>query len=188
MDEIALSKLLSYVLRHHPEQFGLSLDDQGWVSVSELLSALNQRGHAVDRARLVQVVQANPKQRFAFSEDGQAIRANQGHSVPVALGHPAQEPPAVLFHGTVARSLPLILAEGLLPGQRHHVHLSETVETARAVGSRRGPPVVLAVLAAQMHADGHAFFRSPNGVWLTERVPPVYLRPTEGDAELLRDG
>jgi putative RNA 2'-phosphotransferase len=26
-----------------------------------------------------------------------------------------------------------------------------------------------------MHADGHAFFRSTNGVWLTEHVAPEYL-------------
>jgi putative RNA 2'-phosphotransferase len=43
------------------------------------------------------------------------------------------------------------------------------------VGSRHGKPAVLAVAAARMHADGHVFFVTGNGVWLTDAVPPMYL-------------
>ena len=81
----------------------------------------------------------------------------------------------MLYHGTVERSLGSIMAEGLKKGQRHHVHLSGDVETARKVGARRGKPVVLTVEAGRMHRDGHTFFRSENGVWLTHAVPPTYL-------------
>lgn len=58
---------------------------------------------------------------------------------------------------------------------RHHVHLSPDRETATRVAARRGVPVVLVVRAGAMHADGHAFRLSANGVWLAERVPPGYL-------------
>ena len=58
---------------------------------------------------------------------------------------------------------------------RHHVHLSPDIATARAVGSRRGRPVILRVAAGRMHADGHVFYLSANGVWLTDEVPPQYL-------------
>ncbi len=58
---------------------------------------------------------------------------------------------------------------------RHAVHLSADVATARRVGSRRGPPVVLRVDAAGMHADDAVFTRSANGVWLVTAVPPRYL-------------
>ena len=61
-------------------------------------------------------------------------------------------------------------------GRRHHVHLSGDERTARRVGRRRGRPVVLVVEAGRMHADGRAFFRSANGVWLTDSVPPEYLQ------------
>ncbi len=30
-------------------------------------------------------------------------------------------------------------------------------------------------VTGRMHADGHVFYVSANGVWLTERVPPEYL-------------
>ena len=85
-----------------------------------------------------------------------------------------REPPEVLYHGTVERFLPSILDEGLNKGKRHHVHLSKDVETARRVGARRGQPVILEVDAGRMHRDGHKFFVSANGVWLTESVPASY--------------
>jgi putative RNA 2'-phosphotransferase len=124
---------------------------------------------------LQQVVEYNDKKRFAFNEDGTKIRASQGHSLEVELDYQPQKPPAVLFHGTTERFLDAILEQGLQKRRRHHVHLSPDVETAANVGRRHGKPVVLAVQAARMHAEGHLFFCSANGVWLTEAVPPKYL-------------
>jgi putative RNA 2'-phosphotransferase len=68
-----------------------------------------------------------------------------------------------------------ILKDGLIRGKRHHVHLSKDVETATRVGARRGKPVILKVDAGRMYQDGHKFFLSANGVWLTDSVPPSYL-------------
>jgi putative RNA 2'-phosphotransferase len=57
------------------------------------------------------------------------------------------------------------------------VHLSVDVPTARTVGARRSGLVALLVVdAAAMSAAGHRFQRSANGVWLTEHVPPVFIR------------
>jgi putative RNA 2'-phosphotransferase len=163
------------VLRHEPGLIGISLDSAGWVSVEELLRACRAHGRALGLGELRAVVEANDKRRFSFSEDGSRIRANQGHSVPVELGYAAAEPPEVLYHGTVEKFLPSIMGEGLTRGARHHVHLSRDVETASKVGGRRGRPVVLKVESGRMHRDGHEFFLSANGVWLTERVPTEYL-------------
>jgi putative RNA 2'-phosphotransferase len=171
-----MSKRLSFVLRHRPDSIGVSLDDAGWVAVDELLAALARSGMRLTRPELDAVVAGNDKQRFAFDDAGARIRASQGHSVPVALGYRTELPPDVLFHGTVRRFVPAIVAEGLRPGKRHAVHLSADVATASAVGGRRGRPVVLRVDAAAMVADGLLFSRSANGVWLTEAVPARYLQ------------
>jgi putative RNA 2'-phosphotransferase len=171
----ATSKLLSYVLRHRPDSIGLALDAHGWAGVDELLARLEADGRRVDRALLERVVAENDKQRFAFSEDGTRIRASQGHSIAVDLQLRAAEPPAVLYHGTASRFLKSILASGLRAGSRHHVHLSADVQTAIRVGARHGFPVVLAVDALRMHADGIVFYQSDNGVWLTQAVRPTYL-------------
>ena len=175
MSLVKTSKFLSLVLRHRPERIGIELDEAGWTPVEALLEAMARHGKPLTRAQLIDVVERNDKRRFAFNEDLSLIRANQGHSVAVALGYEQKVPPARLYHGTVARVLPSIREQGLLRGERHHVHLSVDAETARTVGARRGRPVILTIDAARMHSDGCAFYLSENEVWLTETVAPSYI-------------
>ncbi|MCX4907093.1 RNA 2'-phosphotransferase [Streptomyces sp. NBC_00878] len=177
MDErrtVKVSKYLSKHLRHQPERIGLTLDEGGWAEIETLMASAAAHGFTFTRDELDHVVAHNDKRRFAI--EGTRIRASQGHSVEVDLGLAAATPPAYLYHGTVARSLDAIRAEGLRPMNRHDVHLSPDRETATRVGARRGRPVVLSVDAAAMHRDGHEFRVSANGVWLTTAVPPRYLR------------
>jgi putative RNA 2'-phosphotransferase len=177
MDErrtVKVSKYLSKHLRHQPERIGLTLDEGGWVEIGTLLAAAAAHGFPITRNELDHVVAANDKRRFAI--EGSRIRASQGHTVDVDLGLPPATPPAYLYHGTVAAALDSIRAEGLRPMSRHDVHLSPDRETATRVGARRGRPIVLSVDAGAMHRDGHTFRVSANGVWLTEAVPPRYLR------------
>ncbi|MEW2510187.1 RNA 2'-phosphotransferase [Streptomyces sp. NPDC046870] len=177
MDErrtVKVSKYLSRHLRHQPERIGLTPDPGGWVEIGTLIDAAAVHGFPFTREELDHVVAANDKRRFAV-EDGR-IRASQGHSIEVDLGLPPATPPPYLYHGTVARHLDAIRAEGLRPMNRHAVHLSADRETATRVGARRGRPVVLSVDSGAMHRDGHVFHVSANGVWLTETVPARYLR------------
>jgi putative RNA 2'-phosphotransferase len=182
VDVVRVSKRLSFVLRHQPSSIGLTLDEAGWVDVDRLLAALAAHGLPLTREDLDHVVAGNDKQRFAFDAPGTRIRASQGHSVAVDLGYAPATPPDELVHGTVARFLPAILADGLRPGRRHAVHLSADVVTARLVGGRRGRPVVLRVDAARLAATGARFARSANGVWLVDVVPPGYLSVVSRDA------
>lgn len=170
-----VSRRLSFVLRHNPGAIGIRLDAGGWVDVGVLLEALAAHGLVLTRRQLEDLVAANDKQRFALDQGGARIRANQGHSVAVDLGLTVAVPPPTLYHGTVAAALESIAARGLLRGQRHHVHLSPDAASARRVGARRGSPVVLIVDAAAMSGAGTPFFRSANGVWLTQHVPTRYL-------------
>jgi len=175
MDDVVLSKTLSYWLRHAPEAAGLMLDARGWADMDELIAALAAQDPSCDFDRLVHVVELSDKQRFELSPDASRIRARQGHSVAVDLDLPSVAPPPVLYHGTVDRFLDAIRAEGLRPQARHHVHLSADLETARKVGQRRGKPVILTIDAAAMAAAGAVFHVTANGVWLTDHVPPARL-------------
>lgn len=170
-----MSKFLSLVLRHRPELIDIELDHAGWVDVDLLLLALARNGRPIDRTKLTQIVANDRKNRYAFSEDGRRIRANQGHSVPVELGYSPSPPPALLYHGTPLRNWSAISEQGLQRRNRHHVHLSPDQTIAIQVGQRRGAAVILVIDAAAMHRAGHVFFRSANGVWLTEAVPPEYI-------------
>jgi putative RNA 2'-phosphotransferase len=174
-DLVRTSKFMSLVLRHKPEKIGLGLDAQGWADIGELIGKAGAHGVVLTREQIAEVVATSDKQRFANDETGTRIRANQGHSVDVDLGLAPQLPPDTLFHGTGEKSVIAIRAEGLKAGQRQHVHLSPDTETAVKVGGRHGRPAVLRIAAGRMQAQGHAFFLSTNGVWLTDCVPAEFI-------------
>lgn len=173
--EQRISRVMSLVLRHDPASVGLTLDQNGWAEVDDLIACLNRDGKRVDREMIDRVVACSDKQRFRISDDGLSIRANQGHSVEIDLELEKKSPPEFLYHGTAAKSMGAIEREGLAKGLRHHVHLSSDKETAKKVGARHGKPVVLEVAAGMMEQHGHVFYLSENGVWLTDHVPPDYL-------------
>ncbi len=165
-----ISKFLSYVLRHRPEEIGLALDVNGWAMVSELISKSKAASIHLTEDMLREIVRTSDKQRFALSDDGRKIRANQGHSIEVDLALEPTEPPGILFHGTAIRFIATIRQEGLKPMNRQHVHLSPDEATAIKVGQRHGKPVVLKIRAGEMFRSRKVFYLSANGVWLTDSV------------------
>lgn len=180
---VRISKFLSLVLRHKPETIQLQLDEHGWADVEELIARARNVGVKIDKQILRRVVAQNDKRRFSFSEDASKIRANQGHSIAVDLDLTSVTPPEKLYHGTATRFLKSIRVEGLLPRGRQHVHLSQDEKTAIMVGKRHGKPVVLVISSGEMVKQGYQFFRSANGVWLTEKIPVEYISFPETPSE-----
>ena len=170
MDLIKTSKFISLILRHKPEEIGITLDEHGWANVKELLAGLN-----IDMTTLEQIVSTDDKQRYSFNEDKTLIRANQGHSIPVDVELKETQPPEILWHGTGVKYECGIFNSGLMPKSRLYVHLSSDVETAVKVGARHGEVLLLRVDAKHMYQDGYKFYLSKNGVWLTKYVPIEYL-------------
>ena len=183
---IKVSKFLARILRHDPGAASLRLDPNGWAEVDDLLRAVRARFGDFTAADLAELVSTNDKSRYALSPDGSRIRANQGHSIDVDLGLNRVEPPQTLYHGTKADLVPKILREGLNKGRRHYVHLSADIHTALGVGGRRGGKVaLLAIRSAEM--TDFAFYRSSNGVWLTEHVPPSFIGTIDPPARSASD-
>ena len=172
----SVSKFLSLVLRHKPETIGLTLDEGGWADVEQLMDRMSDNGTHLTFELLDEIVQTNDKKRFLFNEDKTRIKANQGHSIDIEHGFSPQVPPEILYHGTARRHADSILKSGLVKRQRHHVHLSADTDTALKVGQRHGKPVVFEVMSGLMHEKGMVFYCSENGVWLTDHVPPDYLK------------
>jgi putative RNA 2'-phosphotransferase len=172
MNSTEISKYLSYILRHHPEAIGLTLDAEGWGNIEHLISGAARVGKTLTVEKIAAVVASNDKKRFALSPDGQSIRAVQGHSTTtVDRTFPEMTPPAILYHGTATRFIDSINAQGLIPKQRQYVHLSSNIDTATNVGQRYGKVVILQIDAQRMHAQGFKFFLAENGVWLVDSVP-----------------
>ena len=174
-DNKETSKYISLILRHKPEVIGITLDEHGWANVDELIEGVS-RTHKLDMAILEQIVAEDEKQRYSFNEDKTLIRANQGHSIPVDVELPERKPPAILYHGTGEKYVPYIDQDGLIPKSRLYVHLTDKYDTAVTVGKRHGRPVVYEIDSAKMVEDGYVFYLSVNGVWLTKRVPVMYLK------------
>ena len=170
-----LGRFLSLVLRHNPGAAGISLDEHGWADVEDLLNGVRHTGRQIDMETLERIVRENNKQRYSFNGNHTRIRANQGHSLQVDVELRQVEPPQYLYHGTATRFLSAIQAEGIKKMSRQYVHLSDDYQTAAAVGRRHGTPVVLRINAEIMAQHGTRFYRSENGVWLCEHVPPEYF-------------
>lgn len=170
-----LSKFLSLILRHKPESVGLTLDPNGWVNVDKLLVGMQESGKRITLNDLEFIVADDNKGRYSFNQDKTMIRANQGHSISVDLGLIEKTPPPTLYHGTPDRFEAIIRIEGLKPMQRHHVHLSDDITTAKQVGSRRGTPFIFHIDTRLMIADNIKFYQSENGVWLVDYVAPKYF-------------
>ena len=176
MNLTKVSKFLSLILRHKPEEAGIELDKYGWADVEKLIDGVSARYPEFTFADLEEIVRTDDKQRYSFTDDRTQIRANQGHSIPVDLGLEPIEPPEFLYHGTGMKYKDDIWKDGLIAKSRQYVHLSLDYETALAVGKRHGEPVIFVVDSGEMHRYGYEFYRSENGVWLTERVPREFLR------------
>ena len=171
-----VSIYLSMLLRHRPEAAGLDMDEQGWVSVEQLIQGVNAGGkYTLTLPQLQHIVETDAKGRYRFSEDGQRIRACQGHSVPWVQPVLEQlEPPEFLYHGTTAQAWELIRSSGaILKGNRHAVHLQDVEEKSwQSARRRRGQtPVVLKIAAGALSRDGMTFGRASNGVWCAEQIP-----------------
>lgn len=125
-------------LRHSPEKLGLTLSAEGWVTVEELiagLARLDAKWGSITPQDLEQMDAQSGKQRFEIA-DGR-IRALYGHSTQDAqITYEPVKPPALLYHGTSPEVAQLILQEGIKPMSRQYVHLSDTVQLAKIVGSR----------------------------------------------------
>lgn len=170
------SKFLSYVLRHEPHAIGVTLNDQGWVSISTLIEGANRAGKQLTEDLIRKIVENSDKKRFSISTDGLFIRAAQGHSnKKLSINYIEKPPPEFLYHGTAMRFVGSIKKQGLLPGERQYVHLSEDERTALAVGQRHGKPIVLKIKTLLMHQQGFKYYLADNCVWLTEEIPIEFL-------------
>ncbi len=181
-----LSHTLSWLLRHGANEAGLAMDEAGWARVDDVLKKARTTRAALDVA-----VRENNKSRLEVR--GELIRACQGHSragTPVTLealeaswALDARDEP--VWHGTALAAVEPIAREGILPGERTHVHLA--AETDSKVGKRAGVDVLLRIDPARLRAEGVGLYRSANGVLLARRVPPGCIAGLRAETRRARD-
>ena len=172
-----LSKEISYALRHAPWEYELEMDENGWVSMEQLLEALHRKNDwkSITQDDIQQMIDLSEKKRHEIV--GNKIRAFYGHSMPMKISKIESKPPEILYHGTARRFMKSIMENGLSPQSRQYVHLSQDIETAQDVGSRHDDkPCILVIDSLKAWNDGIVFYYGNEKVWLADSIPSTYIR------------
>ena len=191
-DTTTLSKTLSGILRWKSEEYGITLDNEGFAGIQLLLSCRNSENgrkgipEKFTETHIRKLVEADTE-KVRFTINGDMIRANQGHSNRTPLDdskmHTAlteETLPDYVAHGTSEENYQLILDSGCLKRmERHHVHMagSPPTDKGKIPGVRNSCTVIIeidCVRAMQPKPVGNScrFLRSSNGVILcAEDIP-----------------
>lgn len=176
-----VGRMLAGILRHFPERFNLELDEHGWINMNTLLDAIRYKRRQFRWLRLHHiraVVKTDPKGRYQI--DGDMVRATYGHSIKLDLDLPTDNIPDKLYYPTSQEEADIVLETGLKPADRRHVHLSRTVLDAKSAGLHRvDDPIILEVDAKKAIKDGIIIKQAGTTVYLTDEVPPEYLKKLE---------
>jgi putative RNA 2'-phosphotransferase len=176
LDYKRLSKVLSYALRHKPENYNLTLDKEGWVDFEALSKEL---GDVSDYKRITQqdievILSISDKKRFEL-KDGK-IRARYGHSVKTEVKLEKKEPPKFLYHATHPDSVKKIMKYGLRSMSRQKVHLTIDTQTAMSNGRRKSSkPKLLKIHSKLCYFGGNPFYYGDGNIWLADYIGPEYL-------------
>lgn len=135
-NKVQMSKLLSLMLRHRPDEFGLEMDQYGFVDLQAVLKALQKKDASLTVEAIETVVYDGEKQRFEIV-DGR-IRARYGHSFHIELGVDPSEPPEFLYKGIDPSASEAVISGGLQPKDREYLHLSFDADVAERLSSRPG--------------------------------------------------
>jgi len=178
-----LGRVMTGILRHFPEKYGLAVDPRGWIDLPKLVQAINShhRGyHWLRVHHLVAIAESDPKGRYEVRDD--RIRATYGHTVEVDLDLPTENIPDALFFPVTPDEAAIVLEVGLKPSDRRKVHLSRTARDAHAAGAVRTPePVILEVDAHRARGAGIVIMQAGKTVFLVDQVPAEYLKRFEGE-------
>lgn len=161
-----------------------------WNSITNLTTQLTHpKFRQYTLAQIHEVVETNDKQRFSITSfetpDGPKdfIRANQGHSIKTIKVEMSPITSAVdyptIIHGTNYKAWTLIAKDprGLSRMSRNHIHFATGLLGQDGVisGMRHSCTVLIYIDLEKALEAGIKFFKSENGVVLTEGLNEGYL-------------
>lgn len=168
----ALSKLMAYILRHRPDEFGLVLDANGFVSLKELQQAISEEAEwsYVRPSHITEAAYTSDRERFEVEDD--RIR----YALTRSIRYEPTSPPRILYHGARRKTYSHILQRGLDPMVRQYVNLTTMPELAIRVGRRRDPhPILVEIQSQRASENGVCFYQANPLIYLAEHVPPAYI-------------
>lgn len=169
----SLIRMLGYMLGVHPDSFGLVPDEEGWVSIKELLKAMHEEdGWRGVRGSMVRQA-AERLSPETLQIDGSRIRALDRQPNPPEYGVVT---PAHLYIAVRERIYPVIRENGLASSEGRPVVLVADEDHALRLGRRKDPqPVLVTVQARKAGERGVAFALFGEALYLCDQVPPDCL-------------
>lgn len=184
-----IGRTMAGALRHFPDKFGLTMDEQGFVPMREFIFAMkkyNPRYHWLRPHHIIALIETDPKGRYQSSND--LIRATYGHSLELDLRLPTENIPDQLYYPTTEEEADIVLETGLKPSDRKLVHLSKTYHDAFNAGRvRTEAPIILEIDARAAIADGLEIQKAARTVYLIREVPAQFLSRAEEQEVLEED-
>ncbi|MBW1991415.1 MAG: RNA 2'-phosphotransferase [Deltaproteobacteria bacterium] len=171
-----LARMLTYILCHRPDEFGLVLDEEGFIPLKQLLAALaGEPGWTHVRRQQVEQVAAL-WQPPAFEIAGDRIRGLVPG--PAQLRRPPGEaPPALLHVGIPPKAHAAVAERGLKPRPGKELVLAGDPQTALKLARRRSPEPVLVTVRARAAAQAGVVFQGyGEGLYLAPAIPREYLQ------------
>ncbi len=172
-----LSRTIAGILRHFPEKFGLTMDEHGWININEFVEAIKERKRGyrwLKQYHIEGIVGSDEKGRYDIKEG--KIRATYGHSVKIDLDLPTDNIPEILYYPAKEEEKDLLLQNGLKPGDRRYVHLSEREEDAKIAGSFKAEnPIILKIDTKSAIEGGVVIKRAGKKVYIADEIPSAYL-------------
>ena len=183
-----LEKLLFYILAVRPDEFGLVLDDEGWVSAKELVRILQEEPlwRFMRLGYLKEAFSFFPAGRFEISVDEMMVRVAPAIAAPV-LGREIM-PPRIVYMAVRRTAYPHILEKGLrpIPGQRYLVAAVDE-KLALRMGKRRDQEPVLIKIDTKAAADqGTSFLGYYEQLFLLDFLPPESISGPQFKAKVIR--
>jgi putative RNA 2'-phosphotransferase len=169
-----LEKLMSYILGRRPDEFGLVLNDQGFVRMKDLLKAISEEpgwGY-VRKSHIDEVLMTSSEKSFVLENDNIKAVCRDDSLAPGT----EVVPPKLLYHCVRRRAYPVVCQQGIIPLGPPRVYLATTKELALRMGKRRDPaPVLLTVQAQRAFEAGVRFLKQGRLIYITDNVPVGYV-------------
>jgi putative RNA 2'-phosphotransferase len=166
-----LSKFISYILGRNPHEFGLVLDDKGFIKIKELLKVMSEEdGWRHVRAKHIdEILMMLPDPPIEIKD--KLIRAKYRDSLPKYKT--AQNLPKLLYTCVRRKAYRFIIDKGIFPSVHKQIILSSDRELAELIGKRIDPePVILTVQVNKSVEEGLVFYQAGESLFLADHIKP----------------
>ncbi len=175
-----IGRILAGILRHFPEKFGLNLDQQAWIPILDIVSAIKEKTHryhwlTVDHIK--GIAETDEKGRYEVRSG--KVRATYGHSRDVELDLPGDNIPQYLYYPVEGNQVEKALEEGISPFNKSKVHLSATPKDALEAGTiHYESPEILRIQAKECSEQSeHGIQKAGKFVFTVDFIPGEFIQP-----------